>query len=231
VLGRILSGEDPVLQTPDGYGAQSVAARGLYALETMLYDPAFNDYGPNDPGCILVEAISADLANTAAQVRDQWVNDFAAVMRTAGEPGNTQFLDVTEARQTVFTALMTSIQFDILERLGLPMGSFDQPRPSRAEGRLSGRSQRNLELSIAAHEKLAAALVADAALSTIEDFERARWMASQIGDPDFSGVQEPVGRFKLESLQTTLTLLRAEANREIGAVLGVTLGLNALDGD
>lgn len=232
-LARILSGADPVLQTPDRYAEVSVAARGLYAVEAMLFDPAFSAYGPTDPGCVLVRAAASDLATVAAQVSDGWTDDFATVMRTAGAEGNTRFLDVSEARQAIFTALMASMQFDIDERLGLPLGSFDRPRPLRAEGRLSGRSQRNLELSLAGHLALVEALSPDAAAveDTQKKFARAMRLASELDDPDFSGVDDPTGRFRLEALQAELTLLRSTANAELGAALGVSMGLNALDGD
>ncbi|MCV2868927.1 imelysin family protein [Defluviimonas sp. WL0002] len=230
-LSRILSSQDPALTTPERYGEQPVSVRGLYAIEAMLYDPRFNTYGATDPGCALVRAATADLARTARDVATDWNTGFAETLRTAGEAGNPRFLDEIEARQVIFTALLTSLQFDITERLGLPLGTPDTPRPTRAEGRLSQRSQHNLELALAAHQALALALVPEGATMTEEDFERVRWMASKLDDPDFSAVEDPMGRFRLEAVQTALTLLRAEANEELSAALGVTMGLNALDGD
>lgn len=232
-LTRILSGQDPILQTPQNYGDEPVSARGLMALETMLYDPAFNGYGPADPGCALVQAASADLARTAATLRADWTGGFADTLRTAGDPGNTRFLDPQEARQAIFTALLTSLQFDATERLGLPLGSFDKPRPQRAEARLSERSQRNLDLSLAAHEALALALVSDPeqTQATRDDFERVRWMVAQLDDPAFAGVADPEKRFKIEALQGAVSMLRDTVNTELSAPLGVSMGLNALDGD
>lgn len=232
-LSRLLSGADPILKTPAQYGAEAVSVRGLYALEAMLYDPDFSHYGANDPGCMLVKAATADLAAGAKALSQDWHGDFATTMQTAGQSGNERFLDPSEVRQVVFTALLTSLQFDVLERLGLPLGTYDKPRPLRAEGRFSGRSQRNLELSLAAHDALALALVpeVDQTVGTREDFERIRWMASKLADADFSGVDDPGQRFKLEALQTALGLLRTTANQEMSKVLGVTMGLNALDGD
>jgi uncharacterized protein len=180
-----------------------------------------------------VQAASADLAQIGAGLQDAWRDDFVTVMQTAGNNRNARFLDASEARQVVFTALLVSLQFDINERLGLPLGTYDKPRPLRAEGRLSGRSQRNLELSLAGHDRLATALVGEPsqALGTREDFERIRWMAGQLDDPDFSGVADPGARFKLEALQSAVTLLKATVNDELSAALGVKMGLNALDGD
>jgi predicted lipoprotein len=231
-LGRILSGADPILKTPELYNQESVSARGLYALEAMLHDPGFAGYGPGDPGCALVRAASADLAEVAAGVAADW-GGFAGLMLSAGAPGNDRFLYRDEARQVVFTALLTSLQFDILERLGQPLGTYDKPRPLRAEGRWSKRAQRNLHLSLAAHRALAEALVPepDQALRSYEDFDRVDWMVRQFDDPDFSGVSEPGGRFRLETLQTALIVLRAVLHEELSAALGVVMGLNSLDVD
>ncbi|MDN5788956.1 imelysin family protein, partial [Pseudorhodobacter sp.] len=232
-LSRILQGQDPILKNPENYGIEPVSARGLYALEAMLFDPAFNAYGPNDPGCTLIRAASRDLAAQAAVLRDAWKPGFAEVLKTAGSAENTRFLDATEARQALFTALLVSLQFDINERLGLPMGSFDKPRPLRAEGRLSNRAQRNLELSLQGQQALAFALIPAKgdAVAMREDFERVLWMVQKLYDPDFAGVDDPGKRFKLEALQTALVLLRTAVNEELSAALGVTMGLNALDGD
>lgn len=232
-LSRILSGQGTILETPETYAEQPVSARGLFAIESMLYDPDFNAYGAGDAGCVLVRAASADLARTGADIQQGWLQDFVAVMRTAGAPANTRFLDPAEARQAVFTALLTSLQFDIDERLGLPLGTFDKPRPLRAEGRLSGRAQRNLELGLAAHQALALALIPDPTLTagTRAEFAKVRLMANKLNDNDFSGVDDPSGRFRLETLQAAMTVLRTTVTAELGAALGVTMGLNALDGD
>jgi predicted lipoprotein len=56
-------------------------------------------------------------------------------------------------------------------------------------------------------------------------------MARQFDDPDFSGVTEPSRRFRLETLQTALVVLRAVLHEELSAALGVVMGLNSLDGD
>lgn len=232
-LSRILSGQDPILLTPERYEAESVSARGLYAIEAMLYDPAFNTYAKGEPGCTLVQAASADLANIGAHLLVAWRDDFVTVMRTAGDSKNARFLDASEAQQVIFTALLTTIQFDIDERLGLPLGTYDKPRPLRAEGRLSGRSQRNLELSVAGHARLVVALVPDPAQApdSRAEFLRINDEILALDDPDFSGVSTPEGRFRIEALQASLTALRTIVHRELSAALGVTMGLNALDGD
>ena len=228
-LTRLLA-SNAIPQDAAGYAQHPVSVRGLYALEAMLYEPRFNTYGTGDPGCALVRAAAADLAALAAEVQDAWQADFAATLQTAGTPENTRFLTEREARQALFTALMVSLHFDIDERLGQPMGSFDKPRPLRAGGRLSDRAQRNLELSLAAHEALAMALKPDAT-ETHAALERVRDRATALDDPAFAGAADPGGRFQLEALQTALDQVLRIANDEIGPALGVRMGLNSLDGD
>lgn len=232
-LSRILTGQDPVLDKPETFPGQPISARGLYAVEAMLFDPDFNTYAAGDPGCVLVRAMTQDLAASAAAVQEAWQSDFVTVMRTAGNKRNARFLDASEARQVVFTALLTSMQFDIDERLGLPLGTFDRPRPKRAEGRLSDRSQRNLALSLAGHRDLMVALVPDPADAprSYADFDRVIGLAEGLDDPDFSGVDDPARRFQVEALQTALIALRADVHTELGETLTVTMGLNSLDGD
>ncbi|MCB1403259.1 MAG: signal peptidase, partial [Rhodobacteraceae bacterium] len=47
-LAGLIAAEDPIAGDPAGYGEVSIAARGLFALEMLLYDPAFDGYGPDD---------------------------------------------------------------------------------------------------------------------------------------------------------------------------------------
>ncbi|MCB1336724.1 MAG: imelysin family protein [Maritimibacter sp.] len=232
-LDAVLSGALPLLETPALFAEAPISVRGLYAVEALLYDPRFNGYGVGDPGCVLVRLASADLARVAAGLRDDWVGDFASVMRTAGAEGNALYASQGEARQAVFTGLLMVMQHDVKERLGRPIGTPGRVYPDRAEAVLSGRSQRNLELSLAAHQRLARALVPEpeASLLTREDFERVDWMLSELDDPVFAGVSRPDARIRLEALQATLTILRADLYGEFTEALGVTMGLNALDGD
>ena len=68
-------------------------------------------------------------------------------MLKAGEVGNTTYLDRTEARQTMFTQVVTGLEFLEEQRLGRPVGTFDAPHPERAEAVASGRSLANIRVS------------------------------------------------------------------------------------
>ena len=131
----------------------------------------------------------------------------------------------------LFTQLTTALEFDADQRLGLPMGTFDRPRPNRAEARRSHRPLRNVVLSLTALRQLAALLPDAAPEKTLAAFDTAIAEAARLDDPDFAGVDTPQGRFKLESLQNRIRDARAAAIAEIGPALGVSAGFNSADGD
>lgn len=223
---QALLAADPATLTPDSMAEQSVAARGLTGLERLLF-PA--EPWPADP-CPLIRATAADLARMAADLDRDWLEDFGPLVLTAGEPGNTRFLTEAEARQALFTQIVTGLDFIRDQRLGRPLGGFDSPAPDRAEARASGRSLRNIALSLAAIHQMAAALVPDAP-RTLAALDRASDMARDLDDPLLAGVAVPQGRLRVEILQQAVDAARVAVVEEMGAALGVTMGFNAMDGD
>ncbi len=219
---------DPAALTPDAFAQQSVAARGLMGLERLLWP---EKPLPADP-CPLMRATTADLARVAAAVSADWQGDsgYAALLQTAGEPGNSTFLSPTEARQALFTQVYTGLEALRDQRLGRPLGTFDKPRPDLAEARASGRSLRNVVLDLQALRALTVALAPDTP-KTQAAFDHALTLAETLDDPVFAGVATPGGRLKVEILQQAVTAIRDTAGVELAAVLGVDLGFNAADGD
>ena len=134
---------DPALLEPDAFADQSVAARGLTGLERLLFP---RQPLPAEP-CALIRATARDLARTAGKINDAWTQTFAQIVLKAGEVGNTTYLDRTEARQTMFTQVVTGLEFLEEQRLGRPVGTFDAPHPERAEAVASGRSLANIRVS------------------------------------------------------------------------------------
>ncbi len=230
-LRRLIDTDDTALAGPSGYAQVSVAARGLHAIETMIYDPDFNGYRIGEPGCALVRAAAADLAATARRLADDWRGSFAPLLQSAGEPGNDRFFSSREARQALFTQLLTQLEFDKDERVGRPLGTLDKPRPARAESRVSGRSLRNIRLSIAANAELARALGADRTETVMGSFDYAERVARRIDDPVFAGVATPGGRFRVQELADAIGRAADTSSAELAAALGVAPGFNALDGD
>jgi uncharacterized protein len=129
---------DPASLEPEAFAQQSVAARGLLALERLLY-PA--KALPADP-CPLIRATTQDLARIAGLVLADWQGGYGDALLEAGQAGNTRYLSVAEARQVLFTQLATGLESLSDDRLGRPMGTFDAPKPDRAEAGAKVGAQR-----------------------------------------------------------------------------------------
>ena len=222
---RALLTSDPADLTPEGMAEQSVAARGLAGLERLLYpvDPL-----PADP-CPLLHATAEDLARMARDLVIEW-GPYGDLLLGAGQPGNPRFLTKAEATQALFTQLATGLDYIADRRLGRPLGSFDKPRPDLAEARASGRSLRNVILSLQALRDLALNLNPNSP-RTLAAFDQTLQLATDLDDPTFATLTDTPARLKVEILQQSVRATRDAALAEIGPALGVTLGFNALDGD
>ncbi|MEL7027578.1 MAG: imelysin family protein, partial [Pseudomonadota bacterium] len=225
-LATLVRKRDDVVNAPDDFATVSVAARGFYALEFLLFDEGF--FQPEDAAfrCALLQAITADIASNAAAILANWQNEYADLITT---PGNDTYRTSTEAAQQLFTALTTGLEFTETTRLGRPLGTFERPRPNRAEARRSGRSLRHVVLSLEANRELAFLIAADPALD--QDFADALEAAIALDDPVFSGVADPARRFRIEVLQQRVTNLRRYLLEQVGPRFGITAGFNSLDGD
>lgn len=230
LVGRTVRGlvadADPVVEDPAGFPEVSIAGRGLMALEQLLYgDEAQGDYA-----CRYGRAIATDLVAIADAVRADW-QDHAQLMLNAGEAGNARYLSPKEPQQALYTALLSTLEFDADQRLGRPMGSFDKPRPKLAEAWRSDRPLTNIRLSLAALRDLATLLSDNPIPVTETAFDTAEATASALEDPRLAGVETPQGRLKLEILQQQIRAIRDAVLAEIGGNLGLAAGFNSKDGD
>ncbi|SEM90660.1 hypothetical protein SAMN04488003_10680 [Loktanella fryxellensis] len=222
---------DPASRDPATFAEVSIAARGLFALDMLLYDPAFAGYAAGDATCTLVQVVSADLAAQATALDAAWRDAFAAVLTSAGAPGNATYMTGDEALRALYTQLLTGLTFDADMRLARPLGTFDQPRPRMAEAWRSGRPLRNVVLSVKAAQGLAHALtdtdlpLTDAAVARVEV------AASRIDDPAFQTVTDPQARLLVDVLHQRVAAVEVAIDTEIGGALGIAAGFNALDGD
>lgn len=226
-LARLIADQDPAVDDPADFVEVSVAARGLFALEHVLYGEA---YGADSYECRLVVAIAADLDRMAGDIATEWP-DYTALMRTPGAAGNATYLAQQEVGQTLYTALMTGLEFTKDQRLGQPLGSFDRPRPLRAEARRSGRALRNVVLSLEALQGLARAMAEDPLPASDRAFDAAFATAEKLADPVFAGVSDPTGRLRVEILQQKVNAVKDALAIEIGTALGLSQGFNSADGD
>ena len=231
-LTTLLADQDPIATSVEDYAKVSIAARGFYAMEYMLYDDALVATG--DPGhqCQLVQTISADIAATSKSILGDWQKTFAAKMQNPSPDG--LYRDDEEVLQEMFKSLSTGLQFTSETRLGRPLGTFDRPRPTRAEVRRSGRSSLHVVLSLTSLHNLAIQLAGNndelrARLG--QSFNRSLLLLSELDDPTFASVAEPQSRLKIEIIQQSIEDIQSLVRKELGPTLGVTSGFNSLDGD
>lgn len=231
-LTKLLSEQDPVLASPEDYAQVSIAARGFYAMEFLIYDEALRGMGDADDHCTLIQTITTDIATTSAAILEGWQTDYATRLRNPNVSGT--YRSGEEALQELFKALTTGLQFTSETRLGRPMGTFQLPRPTRAETWRSGRSARHVDLSLSALNDLALRLSSDdpeLSERIRTRFERATTLLSELEDPIFAGVVDPQTRFKIEIIEQSIDNIRALVRDELGPTLGVAAGFNSLDGD
>jgi predicted lipoprotein len=231
-LTTLLTEQDPVIASPEDFAQVSIAARGFYAMEFLMYDETLSNMGDEAARCTLVQTVTTDIATTSAAILEGWQTDYAARLKSPDT--SSTYRSDEEVLKELFKALVTGLQFTSETRLGRPLGTFERPRPTRAEAWRSGRSARHVELSLAALNDLAFRLSSDnAELSErIEtSFEVAATLLSELDDPIFAGVGDPQTRFKVEVTQQSIDNIHAVVRDELGPTLGVAAGFNSLDGD
>lgn len=230
-LRKMILAEDPAVQDPAGFAQVSVAGRGLYALEYLLYDDEFRTLGTAPYRCDLIRAVATDIATNAATVRAAWEGGFAAALKDAGN--NDRFRTYGEAMQPLVQAILGGLGQTAEVRLERPMGTFDEPRPTRAEVRRSGRSLRHVVLSLESTRDLAARIAPPGPVAEATDaaFARALKVAEGLKDPTLAGVADPQGRLRVEVLLNAVKAVIDTVNTRLGPALEVTPGFNAADGD
>lgn len=229
-VARLVATQDAAVDNEASFAEVSVAGRGLFALEVLLYDDAQSGYGRGDYGCRLATALAIDLARTGRALNEGW-RDHAPLLLAPGKAKNAAYRNDHETVQELYTALMTGLEFTKDQRIGQPMGTFERPRPTRAEAWRAGRPERNVILSLEALRGLAETLAGGIIPRTDAAFEGALTAANALDDPDFAGVDDPAKRLKLEILQQKIAQIQEAASEEIGAALGVAAGFNSQDGD
>lgn len=236
-LATLIRDADPAVDDPEAFAEVSVAARGLFALDRLLFDAETAELAPGGDAypCRLLRAIAADLAANASAIERDWQADYAPLMREAG-PGNPIYAAPKETTAELFGALVAGLEATTELRLGRPLGTFDRPRPRRAEAWRSDRPLRNVELSIAAMGALAEAAFAPEIQAERADdlraaFARAETLAARAPRPMTEAVADPARRVAIEALATALRDVHAALDADVGGALGLDAGFNSLDGD
>ncbi|QHQ35259.1 imelysin family protein [Algicella marina] len=219
-LRNLITDKDAVVDDAGGFREVSVAARGFYALEFLLFEPEFANSSNAGYRCHLLRAIVVDIHTNAAAILSDWQE-------------YSQNLD-DEITQKLFKSLTSGLQFAIDVRLARPLGTFERPRPARADAHRSGRSLHHIELITVSLRDLAVRLAeGDSALQEKLDraYQRTLTLAGRVEDPVFADIGNPQERLAVESLQQAMRRLSELALVEIGPKLGVVAGFNSMDGD
>ncbi|MFD0859839.1 imelysin family protein [Roseovarius aquimarinus] len=231
-LRTLITEADPVIDSAESFADVSIAARGFYALEMVLFDPEIAALGDEAYRCALTEVMTEDIAALSRAILTDWQEGYASALTDPGEGG--PYRTEAEPLQELFKALTYGLEFTSDSRLGRPLGTFDAPQPARAEAWRSGRSLRHVRLSLASLADLGAILAQrDPALRArlAAAFGAALESAEALDDPVFAGVTDPQARLRVESLQAAIERARDIVRDELGPELGVAPGFNALDGD
>ena len=230
-LLALLKSEDHAIYEADAFRTTSIAARGLYAMEFLLFDDRMMVVATDVAHCHLIKAIATDTAHNAEGIAQDW-QSYGDQLLIPSE-GDVYRSDA-EATQELYKALLTGLQFTSDTRLGRPLGTFDRPRPTRAELRRSGRSLKQVEMSLQGTRDLAMKLSAESSsiAARLDDlYATAFEVIKDLDDPVFAGVADVQGRLRVEILQISIDEIRELVSLELGPALGVAAGFNALDGD
>ncbi|MEM8536592.1 MAG: imelysin family protein [Pseudomonadota bacterium] len=226
----ILDGDAGVI-APDVFREQSVAIRGFYALDFLLFDEEFATLGDDDFRCDVLRAVAGDIATTSAELAAGWTELGADLIAPTADA---TYRTEEEVLRVLFKSVSTGMEFTADIRLARPLGTVERPRPKRAEARRSGLSR---DLTLAA-VRGSGALAVQLASSNPElagrlETAQRNVMADLEGldDPAFAGVDTPQGRLRVEAIQTSVNAIRRTLDQELGPYLGVSAGFNALDGD
>ncbi|AML52267.1 imelysin family protein [Falsihalocynthiibacter arcticus] len=231
-LASLIQNEDPAVQDPEEFAHVSIAGRGFFALEFLLYDADLREMGTDTYRCELVQAITTNIHDNATAILTDWQETYSDTMLNPSE--TSVYRNEDEAVQELFKAFNAGLQFTSDTRLGRPLGTFDRPLPARAEARRSERSRRHIEVSLTALQELAAILAeGNPSLQQkfTEAFETSQARLTKVNDPRFASVTNVQDRFLLELVQQSIDHIREISATELGPKLGVAAGFNSLDGD
>lgn len=235
-LGAMVAAGDPVVDDPAAFRGVSVAGRGLFSLDYILFDPDAAPIERDGYRCRLLSAITLDLATTAEAILDRWRDPFGPLLTSAGAEGNPLYLTPEEGTRELYSTLTDGLQTVADLRLGRPLGTFERPQPRRAEAWRSGRPMRNVSISLQAMREFAATTFAPEIGATKagtldQAFVTALEAAATVGVPLEEAVATPMTRVRVEALQQRIGDARSAVVAEIGATLGLAAGFNSMDGD
>jgi predicted lipoprotein len=155
----LLAGTDPF--TPDVVDTLGTAAKGLPAIEYLLYQPGIDlvaEFSGTPRRCEYLLALTGDLIRRARELREAWDparGNYLAQLVNAGR-GGTVYETLQMALGEVVNRMGFTVEDIRADKLGTPLGttSGGTPQPDKAESQLSGRSLEDLRDNLRGLERL-----------------------------------------------------------------------------
>ncbi len=228
-LSRLIAARDPVVEDDAAFGRLSVAARGLFAIERLLFE---GDGFSGEDGayrCGLALAISRAIARTSADVLSEWTTPEGAAASFATAPEQAVAADLFRSIDGGLEALSAL-------RIGRPLGTPERVWPRRAEAWRSGRSARNIQISLASLQAMfdsvfAPALTPETQARLASKFVRTQTVVVRMPQ-DFTAIEtDALAKLRLEAAQARIRDLQQAVRETLAPALGIPVGFNSLDGD
>ncbi|WEX08185.1 imelysin family protein [Chelativorans sp. AA-79] len=240
----VLAQKDEQAALPDGLKQKSVAVQGLPALEFVLYGSGSEALASGDESyrCRYGAAITANVADRAGNIAAAWAP--GAPFHTAftqPAPDNAAYRSPDEVAGEVVKALGTALQFvrdaEILPALG---DSIEKANGRRAPFR---RSDLSFEF-IGSQAEGVIGLLRAAGFETeldgngrgivnslLFDLTHARDAIAAVNAPAETAFAAEEDRSRISYAAVALQGANRTLGEQLSAVIGLTMGFNALDGD
>ena len=225
-------------------GRANVAVQGLLAAEVLVYDERY--LGADAKGCGLLVAVAENMLVMAAAILAEWQDGDASFVRLMTMPGpdNPHFEDHAAGTLAFFQGLHDSLQLIYDINLKPVIGDSERAvRPVLAESRRSGRSQRNIVVTLEALRALYLGeggtglgdltAIAAAKLDRLmrKAFRLTLATAQSIEGPVEKAAADPARRPPVKKLAKQVQALKQIVRDRLAPALGLAVGFNALDGD
>jgi hypothetical protein len=232
ILNKFLISNGSDILSLDQYQQISVAGRGFYAMEYLLYDETISKKSNKKRLCGLLTVITEDISKTAKEIFNEWTTSYSKKILIVDQ--GSIYSSEKEVVQELYKSLRTGLQFTADTRIGRPLGRSNKPRPKRAEAYRSSRSMRHITLALTASKDLAINLSKKDPNITellLQNFNAAFEICNSISDPTLAGVVILKEREKLKALKKKIEEILFNIENYLGPALGVQEGFNILDGD
>lgn len=228
----------------DGLGT---SAKGMPALEYLLFTPDFLSAPDRAARCAYASALAADIARRTRSLADAWDPAYATALASAGD-GSDVYASEQAGLDAVVNATIENLYRMVKDKLDRPLGNLtgSDPDPEALESRFSGTTRDDLEANLRGFASIylgadgepggqpgLGALVAarDAALDDriLAQHGVARDALASVPEPFSKALVEHRG--DVQRARDEIDALRRLIKLDVASLLGVTLMLSDNDGD